>query len=29
VLKDKGLLTGVHAEHDLLSEHPAALAVAP
>jgi NitT/TauT family transport system substrate-binding protein len=29
VLKEKGLLSGVHAEHDLLSEHPAALAVAP
>jgi NitT/TauT family transport system substrate-binding protein len=29
VLKDKGLLSGVHAEHDLLNGHPAALAVEP
>jgi NitT/TauT family transport system substrate-binding protein len=29
VLKEKGLLSGVHAEHDLLSDHPAALAVQP
>jgi NitT/TauT family transport system substrate-binding protein len=29
VLKEKGLLSGVHAEHDLLSDRPAALAVEP
>jgi len=29
VLKEKGLLSGVHAEHDLLNGHPAALAVEP
>ena len=29
VLKEKGLLSGVHAEHDLLNAHPAALAVEP
>jgi NitT/TauT family transport system substrate-binding protein len=29
VLKDKGLLSGVHADHDLLSERPAAMAVEP
>jgi len=29
VLKEKGLLSGVHAERDLLTEHPAALAVEP
>jgi NitT/TauT family transport system substrate-binding protein len=29
VLKEKGLLSSVHAEHDLLSDHPAALAIEP
>ncbi|MGH8237162.1 MAG: ABC transporter substrate-binding protein, partial [Steroidobacteraceae bacterium] len=29
VLKEKGLLSAVHAEHDLLNAHPAALAVEP
>jgi len=29
VLKEKGLLSSVHAEHDLLSGHPAALAIEP
>jgi NitT/TauT family transport system substrate-binding protein len=29
VLKEKGLLSGVHAEHDLLNGDPAALAVEP
>jgi NitT/TauT family transport system substrate-binding protein len=29
VLKEKGLLSGVHTEHDLLSDRPAALAVEP
>jgi hypothetical protein len=29
VLKEKGLLSGVHADRDLLSDRPAALAVAP
>jgi NitT/TauT family transport system substrate-binding protein len=29
VLKEKGLLSGVHAEHDLLSARPAALAIEP
>jgi NitT/TauT family transport system substrate-binding protein len=29
VLKDKGLLSGVHAEHDLLSDRPAGLAIEP
>jgi NitT/TauT family transport system substrate-binding protein len=29
VLKEKGLLSSVHAEQDLLSDHPAALAIEP
>jgi hypothetical protein len=29
VLKEKGLLSSVHADRDLLNGHPAALAVEP
>ena len=29
VLKEKGLLSSVHADRDLLNAHPAALAVEP